>query len=62
MNIQFKGYLVYLGYSERMYELFGSNFVICCPMDDTINNAIFLTNMFLFNMQCAKIHECVHNI
>ena len=37
VNIQFKGYLVSFGYSERTYKL-----------------------CFLFNMQCAKIHEFVH--
>ena len=25
-----------------------------------INNLISLTNIFLFNMQCAKIHKLVH--
>ena len=37
MNIQFKGHLVYFGYSEQIYELCGSEFVLCCPMGNTIN-------------------------
>ena len=48
-------------YSERIYELCGSNFS-CCSMGKPrkINNLISLTNIFLFNMQCAKINEFVH--
>ena len=37
VNIQFKGHLVSFGYSERMYELCGFKFCLCCPMDNTIN-------------------------
>ena len=55
VNIQFKGHLVSFGYSERINELYGQYDKL-----RKINNSISLTNIFLFNMQCAKIHEFVH--
>ena len=49
MSIQFKGHLVsFLMLSYRQYDKLRK-----------INNSISLTNIFLFNMQCAKIHEFV---
>ena len=65
VNIQFKGHLVSFGYSERIYALCGSEFflILSYGQYDKLrkkNNSISLTNIFLFNMQCAKIHEFVH--
>ena len=63
MNIQFKGHLVSFGYSERIYELIGSEFFLLLSYgqyDKPEFFLIFLTNIFLFNIECVKIHEFVH--
>ena len=51
VNIQFKGHLVSFGYSERIYELCGSNFFLMLSYGQydklrKINNPISPTNIF----------------
>ena len=64
VNIQCKGHLVFFGYTERIYELCGSKFLMLSYGQyyklRKINKSISLTNIFLLNIQCAKIHEFVH--